>query len=82
MNTTKFEKSKKEILIGKSWEYLLDNFHKFNEANKIKIALAIVNKDMPTQMAGEMKFTQMEKVAIKDRILEHVIGRPTSSEDS
>ena len=57
MNTTNQEKSVKELLVGKTWGYLNDNFHKFSEANKIKIALALCVKDLPTQLDGEIKHT-------------------------
>ena len=52
MNTTKAEKTCKELLKNKTWEYLNDNFHKFSQANKIKVALAICTKDMPTEITG------------------------------
>lgn len=61
---TKYEKSQRELLIGKSWEYLNDNFHKFTEANKIKIALALSTKDMPTQMQGNVNVNQMPVVSL------------------
>jgi len=53
MNTTKEEKKSKGELVGKCWSYLNDNFHKFTETNKIKIALEICKKDMPTELTGE-----------------------------
>lgn len=52
MNTPTSEKSIKELFIGSCWTYLHDNFHKFNEANKIKIALELCKKDLPTQLEG------------------------------
>jgi hypothetical protein len=42
----------KEIVIGKCWDYFNENFHKFSEANKIKIGLALCTKDIPTQFDG------------------------------
>ena len=48
MNTTTYEKTIKELFVGKCWEYLDNNFHKFNETNKIKIALEVCKKDIPT----------------------------------
>lgn len=45
---TKYAKHLKGNLYEKSYEYLLDNFHKFSEDNRIKIAidmLKIFNKD-------------------------------------
>ena len=52
MNTTKQEKTIKELFIGKCWGYLNDNFHKFSESNKIRIALALAQKDIPQEMTG------------------------------
>lgn len=52
MNTSRPEKAVKELFIGKCWQYLHDNFHKFNEPNKIKIALALATKDMPQEVNG------------------------------
>lgn len=48
MNTTKREKAVKELLMGKCWTFFNDNFHKFSQGNRIKIALALCVKDMPT----------------------------------
>jgi hypothetical protein len=62
MNTSPQEKSIKELFVGKCWEYLNDNFHKFSEANKIKIALELSKKDLPTQLTGEVKVTEMPTV--------------------
>ena len=64
---TKAEKSKRNLLIGKTWEYLCDNFHKFNEENRIRIALELCKKNMPTIIEGELNnnVTMMERV-IKD----------------
>lgn len=46
------EKKKRNSLIGKSWEYLCDNFHKFSQDNRIRIALEITKKNMPTVIEG------------------------------
>lgn len=65
MNITKHEKRVKELFVQRCWEYLHDNFHKFNEANKIKIALAICTKNMPTQLEPVSE-RQMKVVIIRD----------------
>ena len=59
MNTTTSEKKIKELFIGKCWEYLDDNFHKFSETNKIKIALELCKKDLPQEITGEGLRTQV-----------------------
>ena len=43
----------KSKVIQNSWNYIFDNFHKFTEANKIKVVLAIIAKDMPSKLEGE-----------------------------
>jgi len=53
--TQKKEQTIKELFIGKCWEYLNDNFFKFKETNKIKIALELCKKDIPTELKGELK---------------------------
>ena len=50
MNTSKSEKSIKELFIGKCWVYLNDNFHKFTETNKIKVALELCKKDVAVDL--------------------------------
>lgn len=70
------EKSKRNYLIGKSWEYLADNFHKFSQDNRIRIALEVCKKNMPTILEGEVntKITQMGSVKIDEKPLEVKIG--------
>ncbi len=53
MNTSNHEKTLKELVLGKCWEYINENFYKFNETNKIKVALALLQKSMPTVVEGE-----------------------------
>ena len=56
MNTPKEQKSIKQLFRGKCWSYLNDNFHKFTDDNKIKVALALVCKDMEKEnQVGETK---------------------------
>ncbi len=43
----------KSQVIENCWQYVYENFHKFNEANKIKVSLAIISKDMPTTIIGD-----------------------------
>lgn len=56
----------KELFIGKCWQYLYDNFHKFSEPNRIKIALELSKKSIPTQLehSGEIKYTKMPEVKV------------------
>ena len=47
------ERSKRDLLVNKCWSYLHDNFHKFDQDNKIKISLELCKKDMPQQLQHE-----------------------------
>lgn len=76
MNTTHEEKRNKKLLLKKGWEYLNDNFHKFSEDNKIRIALELVKKDMPTIIEGELNqnITQMPVIDKDGKPMEHNVG--------
>jgi hypothetical protein len=39
------------------WEYIDQNFHKFSDNNKVKVCLALAQKDMPTQLDGKVSET-------------------------
>ena len=71
---TKSEKTIKQLFIGNCWSYLNDNFYKFTETNKIKIALELCKKDLPTQLEGGFNVTQMPSIKIGDKTLEPNIG--------
>jgi len=81
-------KTKSEITTGvrgevlnKSWSYLRDNFHKFSEANKIKIALALTTKNIPQQFDDSARpFMMMPTITTKDGTkLEFNVGTPIDS---
>jgi hypothetical protein len=76
MNTTKEEKEATLELVEKCRVYLNDNFHKFTEANKIKISLAIISKAMPTKLEGALNVTMMPTAVIGDKPLDLNIGEP------
>jgi len=63
------EQQVREQLVNKCFVYLNDNFHKFKEAKKIRIAIDIIKKSLPQQMEhkGELShnffFKEMEKKA-------------------
>lgn len=94
MNTTKREKTIKELFVGECWEYLRDNFHKFSQPNKIKIALTLAQKDMPQQIEGDLNHRVTEMPSIQkeypgeamtapiNRIVEFDIGSPDPAEAS
>jgi hypothetical protein len=93
MNTTKHEKSIKELFVGECWEYLRENFRKFNETNKIKIALELCKKDIPQEFKGALQVTEMPSIqkaypsgeangTPTNRIVEFDIGSPDPTEAS
>ena len=47
----------KSRVIGKMWYWIFRNHHKLSEGNKLKAALAIITKDMPTQLDGKVSET-------------------------
>ena len=55
------ESRKLEQLLSKSYDYLIENFHKFTETNKTKIALALVSRRVPNEtksvVEGEITHT-------------------------
>jgi len=53
MNTSGEDKQCKLRVIEKCWGYLYENFHKFNNVNKIRVALALCTKDIPQELKGE-----------------------------
>lgn len=59
----------KNQVIANCWQYLYENFHKFHDTNKIKITLAIIQKDMPTKLEGDVKGpTQIVVIRSKEEI--------------
>ena len=76
MDISKSEKTIKELFVGKCWSYLNDNFHKFSEPNKIKIALELCKKNIPQELEGNINanVTMMPSVKIDGKELEADIG--------
>jgi len=73
-NTSTRERSIKELFIGNCWAYLNDNFHKFSEGNKIKIALELCKKDIPQVMEGEVKYTAMSLIRMEMKPMDLDLG--------
>ena len=73
-NTTNQEKTIKQLFIGKCWAYLDENFYKFNQQNKIKIALELCKKDIPQVLEGEITYTQMKRILVEHKVLALDIG--------
>lgn len=84
MNTTRQEKTIKELFIKECWAYLRDNFHKFNEANKIKVSLTLAQKEIAQVVEASVEARVTEMPAIlksgeatnENRITPFLIGSP------
>lgn len=46
------EQAVRREVLDMSWKYLHDNFHKFTEANKVKVSLTLCGKDIPQEIDG------------------------------
>ena len=66
----------REQVLSKCWQYLLVNFDKFTDANKIKIALALGQKSMPTQIDQNINITTMPDITLDGTSLELNVGKP------
>lgn len=67
---------KQDKIYSMCHDYLIDNFHKFSDANKIKISLALASKMVPTTQKheGEITFNKTPDVILGDTKLEYDIG--------
>ena len=80
-------KKKQERLYQLCHDYLIDNFHKFSEANKLKVALQLSSKMVPQEksvdMDGQLKVTMMSTIKTETgEELEFNIGSPANSQAS
>jgi hypothetical protein len=70
----------RERVIEKIWAYLDDNFHKFTEANRMKIILAIAPKNIPQLVDGNITYTSMQTIRVEQKPLKLDIGEDISDE--
>ena len=75
------EKTIKQLFIGKCWEYLNNNFHKFTTTNQIKVALELCKKDMPTVMEGGLSINKMPTIKVNGKDLEANVGSDRATPD-
>lgn len=81
MNTTRREKNLKELVLGRCWRYIYLNFPKFNEDNKIKISLALLQKSMPQEIIGSnQSIVVMNQIKKDNKELGYNIGTATSDD--
>ena len=66
----------REEVLTKTWQYLFDNFHKFTEANKIKVALALAGKSIPTSIehSGHITYAKMDEIKRDGELMRFKIG--------
>ena len=55
-------------LMDKCCIYLNDNFHRFSQANKIKIALELVKKKLPEKTDNSIHLTPEQRKELADDI--------------
>ena len=67
-------KHKQQQLYKLCHDYLIDNFSKFSEANKIKIALVLASKMAPQQIEGAYSVTKMGTVKVQEKEQELDLG--------
>jgi hypothetical protein len=69
-------KKKQEKLYDLCYDYLVENFHKFSDVNKLKVALSLATKMAPAQASvdGNYTVTKMSAVKIEEKTLEFTIG--------
>jgi hypothetical protein len=62
----KREQDIKIRVIGKCWSYIEDNFHKFSEANKLKVSMELCKKSIPQEniLDGQLRITQMPTIKL------------------
>ena len=68
--------SMRTALVNRSWQYLFENFHKFNEFNKIKVALEIIKRDMPTKLEGAVG-GDTKIFVVRDK--KEIVGNPAQA---
>ena len=70
----------RERVIEKIWAYLDDNFHKFTEANRLKVILAIAPKNIPQTVDGNITYTSMQTIQVEHKPLKLDLGEDIPSD--
>ncbi len=69
----------REKVLEMLWDYVKDNFHKFTDANKLKVVVALCPKSMPQIVEGNYNVTKMPTVRLKEQDQEIDIGNRVAS---
>lgn len=64
----------RQKVLEKLWDYVDQNFHKFTDANKLKVVVALCSKSMPQIVEGNYQVTKMPSVKIEGKEQELIIG--------
>ena len=73
----KTEQDIRAIFMTECWSYLRDNFYKFSDANKLKVALELARRNIPQEITGDFRpIVQMPAVTINGKELEFKVGEP------
>ena len=67
-------KKKQVRLYEMCYDYLINNFPNFSEANKLKVALTLANRMAPQQVDGSHTVTKMETIKLGDKEQELNLG--------
>ncbi len=67
-------KKKQFRLYELCYNYLIDNFDKFTDANKLKVALTLANRMAPQQVEGNHTVTKMDSIKVDDHPQELNLG--------
>jgi len=83
-NLSNADKLAKQTLYQIGYDYLCNNFHKFKQANKIKIAISVLNifeKDDSKTKADMRQIVVMNDVIKNNQPLRYDIGQADSAGD-
>ena len=75
-NIPSTESSVRAQVLGMVWQWTYENFHKFTDANKIKVSISLMGKNIPQQIDQNITVTQMPDITIDGRPLELRLGQP------
>ncbi len=70
------DEEKRQRVIERSWDIIELFFSDENIPLKVKAELAskLTVKDLPTQLEGNLTFTQMKEITVGNRIQEFIVG--------
>lgn len=79
---TAYEEYQFKPLVNKCYNWLLKNFHKFDDGKKIQIAIEVVKRAMPTQVKGDMNVVLSAKGLVESvtQVKQAVINRVADEE--